>query len=128
MAMILPLALHFAFFSEPEHRRRSGSAWPDRAGDPMSLSPSAVLGTTAALVILLVSWTPEQRKRVLTALPFFAVGVRVAIPGLLGTIVSAFQHIGGDPASRAATSGGRWSDSSSPGTPTSAGGSAPSTP
>ncbi len=98
MAMILPLALHFAFFSEPEHRRRR---WVGvgliALAIPMSLSRSAVLGTTAALVILLVSWTPEQRKRVLTALPFFAVGVRVAIPGLLGTIVSAFQHIGGDP-------------------------------
>lgn len=98
MAMILPLALHFAFFSEPEHRRRRWAGVGLIAvAIPMSLSRSAVLGTTVGLVLLLASWTPEQRKRVLTALPFFMVAVRIAVPGLLGTIVSAFQHISGDP-------------------------------
>ncbi len=101
MAMVLPLALHFAFFAEPEHRRRR---WIGvgliAVAIPMSLSRSAVLGVTVAMIVLLASWTPEQRRRVLMALPVFLIGVRVMIPGLLGTIVSAFRNISGDPSFR----------------------------
>ncbi len=101
MAMVLPLALHFAFFSEPEHRRRRWAGVGLIAvAIPMSLSRSAVLGVTVGLVVLLLSWTPQQRRRVLMTLPVFLVGVRLMIPGLLGTIVSAFQHISGDPSFR----------------------------
>ena len=70
---------------------------------PMALSRSAALGATAALVVMFVSWSWRRRHVVLLALPVFLLGMRVVVPGVLGSVWSLFTHLGGDDSTRGRT-------------------------
>lgn len=101
LAVVLPLALHYAFASR-------GQAWPRRAwrwtavvliacGAFMSVSRSAILCIAVAFVILLAGWRGSRRALALLCAPVFVVGMRLAIPGLVGTIASLFTGLSSDP-------------------------------
>lgn len=63
----------------------------------MSVSRSAVLVVLAAFIVLLVGWPPRRRLHALMVMPFAVVGLRVAVPGLVGTLVSLFKNVVNDP-------------------------------
>jgi hypothetical protein len=64
---------------------------------PMSVSRTAVLGLLALLVVLVPSWPRQQRHRFYLGVAAYLVAVRVAVPGLLGTIRALFVDAGVDP-------------------------------
>src|SRR5581483_10549910 len=80
MAMLLPLALHLALFSERGKRLRWWLA-------------SGVIALAVPLVIIVPTWPPRWRRRGILIGGTFAVAVRVAIPGLVGTVTSLFTNI-----------------------------------
>src|SRR5581483_9774388 len=104
MAMLLPLALHLALFSERGKRLR----WWLASGVialviPMTLSRAAVVTLAVALVIIVPTWPPRWRRRGILIGGTFAVAVRVAIPGLVGTVTSLFTNINNDPSTSGRT-------------------------
>ena len=99
LAMVLPLALDYAFVAETaaERRRRWWQVGIVALAIPLSLSRSAILGVVIAAVILLPTWTPVQRFRAVTVSLVAALAMRFVVPGLLGTIRSMFVNITSDP-------------------------------
>lgn len=63
----------------------------------LSVSRSAVLVVLLALVVLLLGWPNRWRLRALAILPFAVVGLRLAVPGLVGTLMSLFKNLFNDP-------------------------------
>jgi polysaccharide biosynthesis protein PslJ len=63
----------------------------------MSVSRSAILVVILAIATLLLGWSWSWRRRALLLAPAFIIGLRLAIPGLVGTIISLFRNIGNDP-------------------------------
>lgn len=97
LAMLLPIALHCATTA---HRRR-GLLWACAgaigAAIPASISRSAVLGLGLSWLVLMVGWDTRRRLNALIATPFALAALRLAVPGLLGTIKSLFTGISNDP-------------------------------
>lgn len=94
----LPLALHYAKRALPGRRLW---AWVSVllicAAIPMSFSRAAFVGVVIVLAVMFVGWTFRQRVNgLLTALAFVG-GVRVLVPGLVGSIFSSFLHASSDP-------------------------------
>jgi O-antigen ligase len=91
LAFILPFAMRYAF-DAPKGKRLAPFA---KLGLilmalPMALSRSGALGATAAVVVLVSTWSWERRRTILMMLPVFLVGLRAAAPGLLGSLWSLF--------------------------------------
>lgn len=70
----------------------------------MTVSRSAILAGALGGVVLFVAWPTAWRRRAIIALPFAVVGVRLAAPGLVGTIRSLFENLGNDPSITGRTS------------------------
>ncbi|MFZ5851094.1 MAG: O-antigen ligase family protein [Actinomycetota bacterium] len=100
LAAVLPLALHYALHAPPARRR---AAWLQAglvgAALPMAVSRSGIL----ALLVLVPAWPARWRWRALLFAPFLAVGMRLAAPGLLGTIRSLFTNLANDPSAQGRT-------------------------
>jgi O-antigen ligase len=98
LTLILPIALHRAFYAAPGRRRR---AWLLVAligfGIPLSISRSAVVGLVVALAVLLPAWPRARRLWALKVLPVFLLVARLVAPGTLGTLWSGLTGIGNDP-------------------------------
>lgn len=100
LALVLPLALHFAFFAA---QRRSSRFWAwlqvalIATAIPMSISRSAILTTITAIGFLAVVWKWRLRYNVavvgLIAITIFHFLTR----GLLGTILALFSNAEHDP-------------------------------
>lgn len=96
MAAVLPLALH-----------RTVHEWGNRwallptvliaVSAGLSVSRSAVLSIVVALAVMFAGWPGAWRKRSLLLLPFAVVAMRVAFPGLLGTLYALFANLDADP-------------------------------
>ena len=125
MAMVLPLALHFAFRASelalPHRPRRAPGMTEKPAPGPewlrlrpllarrwfyvlviamstaVSVSRSAILGVMVAAFVLVPTWPRRRRLRALWVTLFFVVAMRAVVPGLIGTIFSLFRNLGGDP-------------------------------
>jgi polysaccharide biosynthesis protein PslJ len=98
MAMVLPIALHFALHSEPGARlRRWIVVLLVGLAMALSVSRSAIVGEAVALLILFVGWPARRRIFALMLLPVLVVLVRLAVPGLVGTLVNLFTGISTDP-------------------------------
>jgi O-antigen ligase len=97
LAMLLPLALHFAFADK--HRVWLVRWFPVIAigfAIPISVSRSAVVAAIAALLVLIPTW-PASRRRWSYLAIIGAIGViYVTVPGLLGTMTRLFTGIGSD--------------------------------
>jgi O-antigen ligase len=97
IAMLLPLALHFAL----EDRSRS---WLRRwtpaiiilAMVPLSLSRSTIVCTTAAAIVLLPAWPKARRRAALLFASLGGVVVFLTIPGLSGSLLGLFTSVSGD--------------------------------
>ncbi|QSR32552.1 hypothetical protein CFI00_19055 [Nocardioides sp. S5] len=70
----------------------------------MSVSRSAVLVVGVAFIVLLVGWPARWRINALLTMPFAIVGLRLAIPGLVGTLISLFKNLANDPSISGRTS------------------------
>lgn len=105
MALILPLALHYAVHSPSRSQARA--RWTAvlllAVGIPFSISRSATLTALVALGILVVAWSPPIRLRAALVLTLFLGIMRSSIPGLLGTIKSLFVNASNDPSVTART-------------------------
>ena len=99
LTVILPIALHRAFFAAPGRPRRR--AWALTAligvGIPLSISRSAVVGLAVFAVILFPSWPRARRRSAYKVLPGFLVLIRLVAPGTLGTLKTGLLGIGNDP-------------------------------
>ena len=104
LAAVLPLALHYALHAPPARRR---AAWLQAglvgAALPMAVSRSGILAAGVALLVLVPAWPARWRWRALLFAPFLAVGMRLAAPGLLGTIRSLFTNLANDPSAQGRT-------------------------
>jgi len=98
-AMVLPLAIHIAFQATQSGRRRN-FWWTCvgliGGGLMFSVSRSAILGLTAAGLVLFVGWPARRRVWMAVASLGFLVVIKIASPGLLGTFLSLFQNAGQD--------------------------------
>ena len=96
MAALLPLALHRAL-REP----RRVTPWLPVTlvglASLMSVSRSAVVVLGVAFLVLFIGWPTRTRVIAAVAAVPLALGLRAALPGLLGTIRSLFTGLEGDP-------------------------------
>ena len=70
----------------------------------MSVSRSAVIVVGVSFIVLLIGWPRSWRIRALIVMPFAVVGLRLAVPGLVGTLVSLFRNLLNDPSISGRTS------------------------
>ena len=93
VAAVYPLALHYAL---DDPRASKFVRWFVVAiltiAIPLSVSRSAILGITVAMIVLLISWPSSRRWMALLVTPLILAGMRIAMPGLLGTLFSGFTH------------------------------------
>jgi O-antigen ligase len=98
-AMILPIALHFAF--QALERRQPHLRWwlcagLIAAGMVFSVSRSAFVGVAGAAAVLLVGWPRRRRLLALGAMVVFLGAVKVVVPGVLGAILDLFTGLSTD--------------------------------
>ncbi|MGP3917547.1 O-antigen ligase family protein [Nonomuraea sp. 10N515B] len=98
-SMILPIALHYAFTAK--QRGASAMRWwlccaLIGAGMVFSASRSPILGLAVAGLVLLIGWPSRRRVRAIIGLLGFLVIVRIAVPGVLGTITGLFSNLSSD--------------------------------
>ncbi len=96
LAAILPLALHYAAYTKVHRRRWQLCTVVIGIAIPMTLSRSAILGTIVGFLFLFFTWPGTRRAFALLITPVFVVLMRLAIPGLVGTISSMFTNLGND--------------------------------
>lgn len=105
MAVLLPIALHFAF--EARSAREKRLWWPCAIliamAIPLSVSRSGVLGALIALPILGLAWSWRRRLNVAVAALAFTAATWVTVPGLVGTLRNLFMRAGDDPSIQART-------------------------
>lgn len=106
MAMILPLALHYAFFAPVGWRRAFHWACAGVIGLalPLSLSRTAILGLGVVGAVLLFTWSWKRRIRAVVVLIVLVNGLQFVVPGLFGTLRSLFLNLGSDPSISGRTS------------------------
>ena len=98
LVLLLPLALHLAATSPPERRRRWwASAAVIGAAAPMTVSRTAVVALFVCGLVLFPAWPPRLRLRMGISLVIGLVLLRIAVPGLLGTLRSFLLNPGQDP-------------------------------
>jgi len=99
LAMLLPLAIHFAIFAPTRGRRQFN--WLLVAiigmGVPFAISRAAAFGLVAAMFVIGCCWTWRARVNAIVAGAIGAVVMKAAKPGLLGTIRNLFLHASSDP-------------------------------
>ncbi|MEO6310238.1 MAG: O-antigen ligase family protein [Leifsonia sp.] len=104
LAMILPLALHFAF--SDTHRGRIQRWFPVAViafAVPITISRSALVGVVVALLVLMPTWTARRRRLSYLVIGAIVVVVYVAIPGMLGTLIRLFTGLAADGSARSRT-------------------------
>lgn len=98
LALVLPLAMHFAFADANRRKARDVIAVALIAtAIPMSVSRSAVLGLGVGWAVVVFAWPRRQQLTALALVPVFLVAMRLVVPGLLGTIKSLFVNLFTDP-------------------------------
>lgn len=98
LVLLLPLALHIAFTSAPRERLR----WwlctvAIGIATPMTVSRTAVVALAVAAVVLVPAWTRAQRKFVAYLTIAGLMGMKVVIPGLIGSLRALLFDPGEDP-------------------------------
>lgn len=104
MAMMLPIALHFAIIDRHlDPLRRFLPLVLIAAVVPMSVSRSGTLAAGVALAMLIPTWHSPLRERAIVLGAGFLVLMRAAVPGLLGTIKALFVNLFNDPSTTGRT-------------------------
>jgi len=105
LGLLLPVAAHYAFVAPAGWRRRL--AWVEAAVIgavlPMALSRTGVIVAIVATGAVALDWSWGRRARALVIVAAFAVAIRVAVPGLMGSLVSLFTHLFEDNSTTART-------------------------
>lgn len=96
LAALFPLALHRTIFRWGE-RFAVVPSFLIGLGMFLSVSRGAVVAVICAFVVLLIGWPMQWKLRALAILPFAVVGLRLAVPGLVGTLLSFFVNADQDP-------------------------------
>jgi polysaccharide biosynthesis protein PslJ len=99
LGMTFPIAMHLAAFGRSDRDRKIGRIVLVLLGlaIPMTVSRTAPLVLLAGVIVMLASWGPRLRRRALVVGAVAVVAIRVAVPGLLGTVRALFEHAGEDP-------------------------------
>jgi GT2 family glycosyltransferase/O-antigen ligase len=98
LCMAVPFALHRA--RRAVGRARWGwwlSVFLIAGAIPTSVSRTGVLCLVVVAVVVLPSWPWAERLSAVLMAGVGAVAVRIAAPGLVGTLVSLFTNLGNDP-------------------------------
>lgn len=99
-AMAVPLALHYSFRAM-DYGGKHWRWWTCTAilglAATQSLSRSAILGLSLAGLILIPHLPKGRRWKAVVAVLGFVAVLRVAVPGLVGTLIALFTNIGIDP-------------------------------
>ena len=97
LAMVLPLALHFAIQASGRERWwRWLCAALIGLAIPMSLSRTAIVGVLVVGLVLVPAWTPERQRRAIVIAGLWSAAVWLMVPGLVGTISNLFANYGSD--------------------------------
>lgn len=102
IAVHLPFALHQAV--DPRRKGPGLRNWLSRFGPvilmvaslPMTVSRTAIIGLIITMAVLLPSWPKERRRPAYIMTLIGAVAIRLAVPGLMGTILSLFSSASGN--------------------------------
>jgi hypothetical protein len=98
MGIMLPVALVYAFRSEGKWPRRI--AWSEvlliAAVLPMALSRTGSIAAIVGLIAIAMEWSWRRRARVAAAAVVLIGVMRLAIPGLIGTLIALFTDISQD--------------------------------
>ncbi|MGN0065009.1 MAG: O-antigen ligase family protein [Nocardioides sp.] len=99
LALILPVALHYAFFAPPGRTRllRWLMVGTVTFAIPLSISRSATLVVAVTFLLLATVWPWRHRYNVFMISLVALAGFRVLNPGVLGTIRSLFTNADQDP-------------------------------
>jgi O-antigen ligase len=73
-------------------------------GASLSVSRSAILAMAVTFIVLFLGWPGRWRLRALALAPLVVVALRVAVPGLVGTLLALFTNLGNDPSVSGRTS------------------------
>lgn len=104
LAMLIPLALHRAWYSEPERRTENWLIAGILAfALPLSISRTAVLALAIALLVMFPAWTWSRRIKVAAGAAMVTVIMRLIQPGLIGTIIALFTRAADDPSTKGRT-------------------------
>ena len=87
LAMILPLAIHFAMNGDDPRERRRYAVMTGLIGIgvPLSVSRTGLVALVVALLIAAIAWNSRQRITGLVMAGLGALAMGVAVPGLVGT-------------------------------------------
>ena len=106
LAICLPIALHFALYSQPGRQRRF--RWCLVAllfiNLPFAISRSAIVGLMIVALTMMTVWRPRMLGRAIIGLAISLVGFKLLVPGLIGTIRSLFTNLNNDPSIKGRTS------------------------
>ncbi|GII02351.1 O-antigen ligase family protein [Planobispora takensis] len=110
-SMLLPIAAHYGFHAR-DRGQPAGRWWLCTgliAGGLMfSVSRSAVLGVASVALVLFLGWPHRRRLQAMAATVVFLAGIKVLVPGLLGTLFNLFATIGSDDSVRFRTHDYSW--------------------
>jgi O-antigen ligase len=93
LAMILPVAIHYALDGGDRRLRRWLPVAMIAFALPISISRSAVVGAVLVLLFLLPSWPTRRRRAAYAVLLGFIGLIYLMIPGLLGTLRNLFTFL-----------------------------------
>jgi O-antigen ligase len=99
MVLTLPFAIHLARFAPTRLGRQASTvgALLITAAVPVTLSRTGVLALFVMALALLPAWPWRVRFNIGAATAGLLAATVVAVPGLLGTLVSLFSNLSGDP-------------------------------
>jgi polysaccharide biosynthesis protein PslJ len=108
LGIALPIAMTYAFLAEDRRTRliRWGQVLLIAAVMPMALSRTGVIASLIGVLAIAMDWSWSRRGRVAAATAGFVVAMRLAIPGLVGTISSLFTNFNQDSSTK--DRAGRW--------------------
>ncbi len=97
LGTVFPLAVHRALAAAGSAPRRWWAVAVIAAAVPMTGSRSAFIALAVASLVLLIGFTPVQRRRAVLAVTGYLVIMKVLVPGLIGTMRSIFLSSSSDP-------------------------------
>lgn len=98
LTMSLPLVVHRLRFGPERSRRRwAVAAVLVAVGIPMSVSRTVVLAMAIGAAVLIPSWPRAVKLQALKATIAFCIGMKLMVPGLLGTLRAIVLGASSDP-------------------------------
>lgn len=104
LAMLIPLALHRAWYATPKRRTENRAIAIVLAfALPLSISRTAVLALAISLLFMFPAWSWRRRINVAVGAAAMTVMMRIIRPGLIGTIIALFTRAADDPSTQGRT-------------------------